>query len=81
MAVNNATHRLYQFTYSICSIMVRYTYAIRGEAKDAHNEIRLIEEDINILKGDQLTEEYLCNVNIAGEVRCPQNRQCDHLSL
>jgi hypothetical protein len=61
--------------------MVRYTYALRGEAKDAHDEIRLTEEDINIMKGDQLTEHYLCNINAAGEVDYPRNRQNEHLSL
>ena len=78
MSVNSATHKLYQFNYSICSIMVRYTYAIRGEAKDAHHEIRLTEQDINIMQGDQLTEHYLCDINAAGEVLYLQKRQNGH---
>ena len=55
--------------------MVRYTYAIRGDPNDTDKDIRLMEEDINIMQGEQLTEHYLCDINAAGEVEAPSQRQ------
>ncbi len=48
--------------------MVRYTFALRGDPKSADHDIRLAEEEINIMRGEQLTEHYLCDINAAGEV-------------
>ena len=63
------THLLYHFHYSICSIMVRYTYALRGTPNDPKNEIRIVEKEVHLFKGEQLTEHYLCDINPAGEVK------------
>ncbi|KAH9838209.1 Glutathione S-transferase, domain-containing protein, partial [Teratosphaeria destructans] len=61
MAANDPPHILYQFHYSICSIMVRYAFALRGDAKDSAHEIRLKEESVDIVKAkEQLSEHYLC---------------------
>lgn len=68
MSTSDATHKLYHFTFSICSIMVRYTFALRGEPADPGNKMRLTEEEVNIMKGEQLTEHFLCDINPAGEV-------------
>lgn len=48
--------------------MARYTFAVRGEPQDANNEIRIEERQINLGKGEQLTEHYLCDINPAGDV-------------
>lgn len=62
------THLLYHFHYSICSIMARHTYALRGAVNDPKNEIRIEEKAVHLGKGEQLTEHYLCDINPAGEV-------------
>lgn len=68
MAVKAPTHILYHFDFSICSIMVRYAFALRGPPKDAEREIRIEEKHIDITIEEQLTERYLCDINALGEV-------------
>ena len=34
----------------------------------ATDDIRIEEEDVNIMVGEQFTERFLCNINAAGEV-------------
>ena len=48
--------------------MVRYTNALRGQPKSADVEIRMEEKPVDITRGEQLTEHYLCDINTAGEV-------------
>jgi hypothetical protein len=67
MANNNV---LYTWPYSICSTMVRYTFANRGVPKDTKDEMSIEERQINIMTGEQLSEHYLCEVNANGEVFC-----------
>ena len=62
------THVLYHFHYSICSIMARYTYALRGSPTDPKDEIRIEEKSVALDKGEQNTQHYLCDINPAGEV-------------
>lgn len=69
MASAQPTHVLYHNYFSICSIMARYTYALRGEPKSANDDIRLEQKSIELPKGEQLTEHYLCDINPAGEVK------------
>jgi glutathione S-transferase len=59
---------LYHHPYSICSIMVRYTLAIRGAPKDASAAIVVEEQEVDIYHGAQLKEQYLCEVNSKGQV-------------
>lgn len=59
---------LYHNFYSLYSIMVRYTYALRGAPADPDAEIVLREEIRSIKAGELLTEHFLCNVNSHGEV-------------
>lgn len=54
------------YTRQLCR--VRYTYALRGEPKPTEDEIRIEEEEVNIMIGEQLTEHFLCEINAAGEV-------------
>lgn len=63
-------HILYHHNYSICSIMARYSFALRGDPIDEDHEIRIQEKQIDILnEKEQLLEHYLCDINPAGEVR------------
>lgn len=59
---------LYHDINSICSIMVRYTFAVRGKAADGDAGLRLAEEPIDIKRGEQLTEHYMCEINQNGQV-------------
>ena len=69
MAVKESNHVLYHAVYSICSIMVRYSFALaRDDPKDSAHEIIIREEDVDIMNGGQLTEHYLCDINAYGEV-------------
>ncbi|KAH8658333.1 hypothetical protein BX600DRAFT_468996 [Xylariales sp. PMI_506] len=68
MADSKPNYILYHFTYSICSIMARYTYALRGQPSTPDGEIRLEEKVVNVMTGEQLTEQFLCEVNAYGEV-------------
>lgn len=60
---------LFHHAYSICSIMVRYTLALRGIARDPADEITVEEHVVEIFQGAQLSEEFLCYVNPKGQVR------------
>ena len=71
MATEQTTHNLYHFNYSVCSIMVRYTVAVRGQAKDPGHEIIIEEKEVNLWKAEQISEHYLCDINAYGEVECP----------
>ncbi|KAF2171452.1 hypothetical protein M409DRAFT_18569 [Zasmidium cellare ATCC 36951] len=69
MASQEATHVLYHFEYSICSIMVRYAFALRGPAVDEDHEIILEEQPVDIVRSlEQMSEHFLCDVNANGEV-------------
>ncbi|KAK0247009.1 hypothetical protein B0A54_17911 [Friedmanniomyces endolithicus] len=49
--------------------MVRYAFALRGQAKDQGHEIRIKEQPVEIIKAkEQLSEHYLCDINANGEV-------------
>jgi hypothetical protein len=67
-ASTKPTHYLYHFDYSICSLMARYSYVLRGTAIDPKDEIRIEEKSVHLGKGEQLTEHYLCDINPAGDV-------------
>lgn len=61
MMTPKPTHVLYHYDFSICSIMVRYAFALRGQAKDQDHEIRIKEQLVEIIKAkEQLSEHYLC---------------------
>lgn len=59
---------LYHNYYSICSLMVRYSLALRGKPKDNSSEIMIEEKNVDILSGAQLSETYLCEINSKGQV-------------
>ncbi|KIX03226.1 uncharacterized protein Z518_06778 [Rhinocladiella mackenziei CBS 650.93] len=62
------TLTLYHYDYSICSLMVRYTYALRGEPKDEASDIILTERHVDLFRSEQLTEDFLRNINPKGQV-------------
>lgn len=61
-------HILYYNKFSICSLMVRYCLAVRGQPQDLERQILVKEVEVDIVNQEQLTEDFLCNVNPAGEV-------------
>ncbi|KAK4574113.1 hypothetical protein LTR86_001874 [Recurvomyces mirabilis] len=61
-------YTLYHHPYSICSIMVRYTYAVAGHPKDPSSAMELDEQVLDIMKGAQLEEHFLVKVNPKGQV-------------
>lgn len=63
-----ATYILYHDPVSICSVMVRYTLALRGKAKDEDASLHVQERLCSLKNRDHLTEEFLCDVNPKGEV-------------
>lgn len=63
-----ATHTLHHDPVSICSVMVRYTYALRGEPKDNSAAMTVQEQPLSIRRGEHLAKDFLCNINRNGEV-------------
>lgn len=62
-------YTLYHNTFSICSIMMRYLIAVRGEPADAASSMGVIKEKmIDIFNEEQLEEDYLLHVNPRGQV-------------
>ena len=59
---------LYYNEYSICSIMVRLTIAVRGQAKSADLEVPVTEHNVEIFQEEQLSEHFLCEINPLGQV-------------
>jgi hypothetical protein len=59
---------LYHNRFSICSMMVRYTLASRGEATDQGVDIVVEEREVDLYHGEQLKEEFLCEINRKGQV-------------
>jgi hypothetical protein len=53
---------LYHNAYSICSLMVRYTLALKGPPKDEHSTLNVREVSVDLFKGEHLTEEFLCDI-------------------
>ncbi len=67
--MSKMSYTLYYHPYSICSIMVRYTLALRGPPKAGSPDVTVREEVVDINDSlDQLTENYLCNINPKGQV-------------
>ena len=61
---------LYYASHSICSIMVGLTYALRGPPKDDASDMQIKLKEVDIGDGnEQLTEEFLCEINKEGYVR------------
>jgi hypothetical protein len=62
------TRTLYHNKFSVCSIMVRYTIALRGPPQDASSPILAREQDVDIFYEEQLSEHFLCEINAKGQV-------------
>lgn len=77
MATNPSTHILHHFQYSIRSLSVRYSYALRGPAAHPGTEIRLEEHHIDLRPPsfDQLEEKFICDINPSGEVPVMVSKQ------
>lgn len=49
--------------------MVRYTIALRGLPKSENAAIMIEEKSVDIFHEEQLSEDFLCNINAKGQVR------------
>jgi glutathione S-transferase len=61
------TYTLYYGGYSLCSMMVRLTVALRGQHKDSI-QTTFTAKHINIPAKEHITEDYLLHVNRKGQV-------------
>ncbi|KIV86884.1 hypothetical protein PV11_02466 [Exophiala sideris] len=59
---------LYYNQYSVCSLMVLYTLALKGDPKSPGNEINVQTKVVDIFHQEQLDEHFLCNINDHGQV-------------
>jgi hypothetical protein len=64
----NTPYVLYHNTYSICSLMVRYTLAVRGTPHSPAAAMTVDEQMVDIFHEAQLDEDFLLNVNPKGQV-------------
>jgi len=62
------SYTLYHHPVSICSIMVRYTYALRGPAKEGSPDLPVHDQVVDIFNQEQLSERFLCDINAKGQV-------------
>lgn len=65
------SYTLYYNRWSICSHMVRLTMAFKGQPKDGGSPMIVEEREVDIWKGEQVTEEYLTEINPKGQVSMP----------
>lgn len=61
-------YTLYHDPGSLCSILARYTFALRGAPADEHAAMHVRERICSLRASEQLTEHFLCNINPNGEV-------------
>lgn len=64
----NAPYVLYHYPMSICSLMVLYTVRLRGEPKSPEHAVDVVEQEVDIYVGEQMSEWYL-EKNPKGQVR------------
>ena len=64
----SAPFLLYYHPYSVCSLMVLYTLALKGTATSLENEIDVEAKVLDIFHQKQLDEDFLCNINKYGQV-------------
>lgn len=61
--------RLYSYNYSLCSLMTRYMFTVRGQPGPGIAGLRIDYNEIDIHDNfDQLSEVYLREVNQKGQV-------------
>ncbi|KAI1614873.1 hypothetical protein EDD37DRAFT_404837 [Exophiala viscosa] len=59
---------LYYNQYSVCSLMVLYSLALKGERNDSEDEIKVQTRVVDIFHEEQLEEHFLCDINHHGQV-------------
>ncbi|KAH8800205.1 hypothetical protein F5884DRAFT_546689 [Xylogone sp. PMI_703] len=62
------TFTLYHHRQSICSLMVRYMFAISGPSTSGDSDMILELHEVDIFKNAHLEEHFLCDVNPKGQV-------------
>ena len=59
---------LYYNPYSICSLMVLYTYAVKGKPLKPEDELSWETRSVDIFHEEQYSEHFLCQINDHGQV-------------
>jgi hypothetical protein len=67
LAQKSDDYVLYYNPYSICSLMVRCTLALRGEPKDPTSAMSVETKVVDIFHEEQLSENFLCEINPEGQ--------------
>lgn len=67
-STSNNGYTLYHDPGSLCSIMARYTFALRGSPANEHAAMHVREQLCSLRASEQLTEHFLCDINPNGEV-------------
>ena len=62
-------YTLYHFPWSLFSLTVRYTIALRGEPTSLAGEMKIVEKVVNLQRDENLAEGYLLGINPKGQVR------------
>jgi hypothetical protein len=76
----NTPYILYHNTYSMCSLMVRYTLAVRGAPHSPAAAMTVDEQMLDIFHEAQFDEDFLLNVNPKGQVSGPVDNPTGMLS-
>lgn len=66
--MDRSEYKLYYNEFSICSIMVRYTWALRDHHLEGGANVSLNGIAVDLVRGEQLAEHFLCDVNPKGQV-------------
>jgi hypothetical protein len=74
-------YMLYHHPSSVCSLMVRYTWALRGAPRSPSMEMEMDEQMIDIFHTAQLEENFLCEINPQGQVRQHYTPKISALSI
>ncbi|KIV90010.1 hypothetical protein PV10_07360 [Exophiala mesophila] len=64
---------LYYNQYSVCSLMILHTLAWKGSARKPEDEIVFQTKEVDIYNEEQLSEDFLCNINDHGQVPVVQD--------
>jgi hypothetical protein len=72
MAYDRTDHvMLYTNTYSLRSLMTRFTIALRGKAAATSIPVIVEEREVNIYEMEQMNETFMLEVNAKGQVPSP----------
>jgi hypothetical protein len=82
MASTTNCYDLYQNDYSLCSLMTRYTFAVRQNPKRGADDVVLRQHNVDIFFNlEQLNEKFLVEINPKGQVSHLLSTKSHYLTL